>query len=115
MIRFAQRGFWQVRKMSDHSDFKQFLDSLGIMLDNISDLLYTARCRIRVEQRIVDHAESPKKVSDPTESDAPSSEIRQGGPQPHVQGTPREIARSQKAAEKFIVKCGRMEIDHGRP
>ena len=101
--------------MSDHSDFKRFLDSLGILLDNIGDLVYTARCRIRVEQRIVDHAESlPEKVSDPTESDAPSSEVRQGGPQPHVQGSPKEIRRSQKAAEKVALSEGQMEFDFGR-
>ena len=102
--------------MSDHGDFRQFLDSLTKMLDTIEHIVYTARCKIRVEQEIFQNAQAEvlEKTSDPTESDAPSSSSRQGGPQPHVKGTPREIGRSTKETEAVLLRGGRMETNHER-
>jgi len=101
--------------MADHDDLRQFLNSLDKMLDSIAEIIYTTRLKIQVERELNNHAEFlPEKVSGPTESDAPSSEIRQGGPQPHVQGTPKEIGRSTKETEKVLVRGGRMESQHGR-
>jgi len=108
-------AFWKVRKLSDHDDFEQFLDSLGKMLDTVSQIVYTARCKIRVEQELDSHAtKTQEESSDPSETDAPSSSSRQGGPQPHVKGTPREIGRSTKETEEVLVRGGRMETTHGR-
>ena len=108
-------AFSRVRKVSDHRDFKQFLESLTKMLDTVEQIVYHARCKIRVEQELNNHVQaSPEKASDPTESDAPSSSSRQGGPQPHVQGTPREIARSTKETESVVLRQGKMETPHGR-
>ena len=85
------------------------------MLDNISSICDTVRCQIRVEQEILSNVKvSAEIISDPTKSDAPSSEIRQGGPQPHVQGTPSEIRRSTKETEKVVLSGGRMESHDGR-
>ena len=85
------------------------------MLDNIGDLVYTARCRIRVEQRIDEHAKDPpEEVSGPSETDAPSVGPGQDGPQPHVKGTPREIGRSTQETEKILLTGGRMESHDGR-
>ena len=113
--RILVSAFWKVRKLSDHDDFRQFLNSLEKMLDTITNIVYTARCKIQVERELVNHAETDQKeASDPTESDAPSSSFRQGGPQPHVQGTPRETARSTKETEAVQMRGGRMEVPHGR-
>jgi len=96
--------------MSDHSDFKQFLKNLDKLLDTVSSIIYTAKCRIRVEQRLSDHGEQiPEEVSGPTESDAPAVVAGQGGPEPHVQGTPSEIRRSTQETEKVLVRGGRMD------
>ena len=100
--------------MSQHDTLVQFLNSLRKSLDKVHDLLYHMKARIRVEQELLKNAPAfPEKVSGPTESDAPSSEIRQGGPQPHVQGSPREIGRSTQETEKVLVKGGRMESGYG--
>ena len=100
--------------MAGHDDLRQFLNSLTNMLDTIERIVYTARCKIRVEQELLTNAEIEKELSGPSETDAPSSSIRQGGPQPHVQGNPREIARSTKETEKVVLTGGRMETPHGR-
>ncbi len=103
--------------MSDHSDFKTFLFNLQDLLDNVDSIMYTVRCRIRVEQRLNDHAESVKEeVSAPSETEAvgltPNPRWRQCGPE--LPGTSKEKARSEEAAEKVAVKGGRMESKHGR-
>ncbi len=97
--------------MSDHSDFSAFLKNLDKLLDTVREIVYTARCRIRVEQELINHAKSSQEeVSGPTKSDASSDVSRQGGPEPFP-GTPKEERRSQKAAEKVAMSGGRM---HGR-
>ena len=102
-------------KMSDHSDLKHFLKSLDKMLDTVASIIYTAKCKIRVEQRLNDHAESfQEKVSASTESKALLPTAGQGGPEPHVKGTSTERSRSQKAAEKVQLTGGRMETPHGK-
>ncbi len=102
--------------MSDHSDLKQFLKNLDSMLDTVRSIIDNAKCQIRVEQELNEHAQAipEEKVSGPTESDAPFVVAGQGGPKPHVQGTPREIGRSTKETEKVLLKGGRMETPHGR-
>ena len=97
--------------MSDHSDFRAFLKNLDKLLDTVREILYTAKCRIRVEQELIDHGKSTQeKVSGPAESDALSSELRQGGPE-LFPGSTKEKTRSQNAAEKVAMSGGRM---HGR-
>ena len=100
--------------MSDHSDLAKFLDSLDKMLDTIGYIIYTARCKIRVEQRLDDHASSSQEeVSGSSKTNALPSESRQGGPKPHVEGTPKERDRSTKETEKVLVRGGRMETSYG--
>jgi len=99
--------------MSHHDDLRQFLDSLGKMLDTIVAIVYTAKQKIRVEQELDTHAEKKsEETSGPSETDAPSPESGQGGPQPHVQGTTREIRRSTKETEGVLVRGGRMETPY---
>ncbi len=114
--RSRQSEFWKVPKLSQHDTLVQILESLKKSLDNLHDVLYAMSTKIRVEQELLKNAPAfPEKVSDPTESDAPSSSgFRQGGPQPHVQGTPKEIGRSTKETEKVLVSGGRMETPDGR-
>jgi len=105
-------GVCSVRNMSQHDTLVQFLESLRNSLDKVHSILYHEMTRIRVEQELLKNAPAfPEKVSGPSETDAASVVTGQGGPQPHVKGTPREISRSQKAAEKVQVTGGRM---HGR-
>ena len=98
--------------MSDHNDFKQFLDYLEKTLDGIEKIMYAVRCKIRVEQELAQNATQKLKedFSGPAESDAVSPAIRQGGPE-IFPGTPKEESRSRKAAEKVRMSGGRM---HGR-
>ena len=102
--------------MSQHDTLNQFFESLKKSLDKLSDMLYHMKTRIRVEQELLKNAPAfpEEKPSGPSETDAPSSEIRQGGPQPHVQGSPREIRRSTQETEKVSVRGGRMESHDGR-
>ncbi len=110
----VQLDFWKVPKLSDHSDFKAFLKNLDSLLDNVKDLIYTARCRIRVEQRIVDHAESaPEEVSASSKTKALLVGAGQDGPE-LFPGTSSERSRSQNAAEKVRVNGPKMETPHGR-
>ena len=84
------------------------------MLDTIAAIVYTAKQKIRVEQELTKHATGfQEEVSGPSETDAPSDVSRQGGPQPHVQGTPTEIRRSTQETEKVLVRGGRMESHDG--
>jgi len=100
--------------MSQHDTLEQFLESLKKSLDFLADRLYHMKSQIRVEQEILHNAPAfPEKVSDPSKTDAPSVGTGQGGPEPHVKGTPREIGRSQKAAEKVQVTGGRMKYNYG--
>jgi len=103
--------------MSDHSDLKHFLDSLTKMLDTIAAIVYTAKQKIRVEQEIDENVASgtSEEFSGSSKTNAPPDVSRQGGPQPHVQGTTREVRRSTQETEKVVMKGGRMEVPHGRP
>jgi len=85
------------------------------MLDTIAAIVYTAKQKIRVEQELDTNAEQiPEEVSGPSlPTDAPSSSFRQGGPQPHVQGNPREIGRSTQETEKVLMRGGKMETKNG--
>jgi len=85
------------------------------MLDTIAAIVYTAKQKIQVEQELSKHAEQiPEEVSGSSKTNAPPDVSRQGGPQPHVQGTTREQRRSTQETEKVLVKGGRMEVPHGR-
>ncbi len=100
--------------MSDHSDLKRFLEILDSTLDNVTNIVYNVRCKIRVEQELNEHGEqSPEEVSGPTESDALPVCTGQGGPE-LLSGTSKERTRSQNAAEKVQVRGGKMETTHGR-
>ena len=97
--------------MSDHSDLATFLRDLDKMLDKVAKIIYNVKCRIRVEQELNKHAEPfQKEFSDPSKTDAASFGWGQDGPE-HLPGTSKEKSRSQKAAEKVLVKGGRMS--HG--
>ena len=103
--------------MSDHSDLATFLKTLDKMLDNVAKIIYNAKCRIRVEQELNKHAEPfQKEFSGPSETDALPSLVGPGqdGPQPHVQGSTREIGRSTQETEKVLLRGGRMETHDGR-
>ncbi len=100
--------------MSDHDDLKQFLNSLTNMLDIVERIVYTARCKIRVEQELVNHDNSlQEEVSGPSKTDALPVVSRQGGPE-LFPGTPKERSRSQNAAETVLMRGGRMETEDGR-
>jgi len=111
----VQSDFYIVHKMSDHSDFKQFLKMLNSMLDTVSNIVYNVRCRIRVEQEINDNVSesTSEEFSGPAESDALVPNLRQGGPETFP-GSPKEKSRSQNAAETVLVRGGRMETPDGR-
>jgi len=85
------------------------------MLDTIAAIVYTAKQKIRVEQEIDENVApgTSEEFSGPSETDAPSSSFRQGGPQPHVQGNAKEIGRSTQETEKVVVRGGRMETRDG--
>ena len=101
--------------MSNHECLEQFFDSLKNSLDYLRTRIDNMSTRIRVEQELLRNAPAfPEQVSDSSETNAlPSSSVRQGGPQPHVQGTPKERERSTQETEKVLVNGGRMETTHG--
>ena len=104
---------YSVRNMSDHNDFKQFLNSLQKTLDTVTSILYHVKLKIRVEQELDNHGDQVKtEFSASSETKALPVVAGQGGPEPHVQGTSTERSRSQKAAEKVQVTGGRMS--HGK-
>jgi hypothetical protein len=102
--------------MSDHITLDCFLESLQNTLDKCLHELYTARCKIRVEQEISKGVVSGKEeFSDSSKTNAASDVgSRQGGPE-ILPGTPREKARSTKEAEKVVLRGGRLEVTDGRP
>ncbi len=100
--------------MSDHSDLKKFLDSLDKMLDTVTQIVYTARCKIRVEQLISENdKKTQEEVSAPAAPAAILPTVGQGGPE-LFPGTTKQRNRSTQETEKILVRGGRMEVPHGR-
>ena len=100
--------------MSDHSNLQRFFDSIEKTLDIATGMIYTARCKIRVERKLVEHAKKSKKESSASAKSKayPSSRVRQGGPETPPSNEQGSEGPSE-TDEEFLVRtfCARDDED----